>query len=135
MLGYENITLKYKALWLLIGLCMVIFIVYSSLVSDPMNVDMGIEWQDKVLHTTGYFGLMGWFMQIFHQQKTHYVLAALFIAMGVSLEFLQDFGGVRYFEVSDMFANTLGVLLAWSLVMTPFPKLLSWFESKLLLNK
>jgi len=134
MLGYENIVLKYKGLWLLVGLCMVMFIVYSSLVSDPMNVDMGIEWQDKVLHITGYFGLMGWFIQIYHQQKARYVLAALFIAMGISLEFLQDFGGVRYFEVSDMLANTLGVLLAWSLVMTPFPKLLSWFESKLLVN-
>jgi VanZ family protein len=126
--------LKYEPLWLFVGLSMVIFVVYSSLTSDPMNVDMGFEWQDKVLHTIAYFGLMGWFIQIFHQQKTRYVLAVVFIAMGISLEFLQDFGGVRYFEVSDMFANTLGVLLAWSLVMTPFPKLLSWFESKLFAN-
>jgi len=131
MHDYEYTVLKYKDLWLIVGLCMVIFIIYSSLVGAPPSVDMGVEWQDKVLHTTGYFGLMGWFMQIYHQQKTRYVLAIIFIAMGISIEFLQDFGGVRYFEVSDMFANTLGVLLAWSLVLTPFPKLLIWFENKL----
>jgi len=132
MLGYENRVLKYKNLWLVVGLSMVAFVVYSSLVSDPMNVDMGFEWQDKVLHTTAYFGLMGWFIQIYHQQKARYVLAAVFVAMGVTIEFLQYFGGDRYFEVNDMLANTLGVLLAWSLVVTPFPKLLFWFESKLL---
>jgi len=31
-----------------------------------------------------------------------------------------------------MFANTAGVLLAWALAVTPFPKLLVWFESMLL---
>jgi len=131
MPDYEYVVLKHKNLWLVLGLSMVTFVIYSSLVSDPMNIDMGFEWQDKVLHTTGYFGLMSWFIQIYHQQKVRYVLAAIFIAMGIGLEFLQDFGGVRYYEVSDMFANTLGVLLAWSLVLTPFPKLLIWFESKL----
>ena len=95
MLGYENIVLKYKGLWLIVGLSMVMFIVYSSLVSDPLSVDMGFEWQDKVLHTVGYFGVMGWFVQIYHQQKARYILALVFIAMGISLEFLQDFGGVR----------------------------------------
>jgi len=126
--------LKYEPLWLFVGLSMVIFVVYSSLTSDPMNVDMGFEWQDKFLHTIAYFGLMGWFIQIYHQQKARYVLAIAFVIMGVAIEFLQYFGGDRYFEVNDMLANTLGVLLAWSLVMTPFPKLLVWLESKLRAN-
>jgi len=131
MLEDKNIVLKYKSLWILVGLSMLVFIVYSSLVSDPLSIDMGFEWQDKVLHAVGYFGLMGWFIQIYHEPKTRYILAAIFIAMGIGLEFLQELGGVRYYEVSDMLANTLGVLIAWALVKTPFPKLLSWFESKL----
>jgi len=50
--------------------------------------------------------------------------------MGISLEFLQDWGGVRHFEVNDMIANSSGVLLAWVLVLTPFPGLLLWFEKR-----
>jgi glycopeptide antibiotics resistance protein len=52
--------------------------------------------------------------------------------MGVGLEFLQDLCGVRFFEVNDMLANTAGVLLAWSLVKTPFPKILFYVEQKVL---
>lgn len=123
--------LKFKSLWLSIGYAMVVFVIYSSLTSDPLNVDMGFKMQDKVLHTVGYFGLMGWFIQIYQQKNAHYILAAIFITMGISLEFLQDFGGVRYFEVNDMVANSAGVLLAWSLVKTPFSKVLFWFEERI----
>ena len=121
-------ALKYKKLWLVIGYAMVAFVIYSSLTSNPVSV--GIEYSDKFLHTVGYFGLMGWFLQIYHKKATRFLLAAIFIAMGISLEFLQDWGGVRYFEVNDMIANTSGVLLAWVLIFTPFPGLLLWFERK-----
>jgi len=130
MFGYKDVELKYKDLWIFIGLCMVGFVVYSSLTSSPVTV--GVKFSDKFMHIVGYFGLMGWFIQIFHQQKARYILAGLFVAMGIGLEFLQEWGGVRYYEVNDMFANTLGVLIAWSLVKTPFPKLLSWFEFNIL---
>lgn len=129
-MGSEDIDLKYKNIWIFIGLCMVAFVIESSLVSDPLSIDIGFKWQDKILHIVGYFGLMGWFMQIFQQKNARYILIFIFIIMGISLEFLQDFGGVRYFEVNDMFANATGVLLAWSLSKTSFPKLLIWFESK-----
>ena len=129
MLEDKNIVLKYKSLWILVGLSMVVFVIQVSLTSNPPSLDF--EMSDKYMHTVGYFGLMGWFIQIYHQQKARYILAAIFIAMGIGLEFLQELGGVRYYEVSDMLANTLGVLLAWALVKTPFPKLLGWFESKL----
>lgn len=130
----EDRNLRYKNIWIFIGLCMVAFIVESSLVSDPLSIDMGIEWQDKILHIVGYFGVMAWFIQIFHQKMAHYMLAAAFILMGIGLEFLQDFGGVRNFEVNDMYADAFGVLLAWSLTKTSFPGLLMWFESKLAFN-
>lgn len=124
--------LKLKPLWLSIGYAMVVFVIYSSLISDPVVIDIDFDMQDKVMHVVGYFGLMGWFIQIYQQQKTRYILAAVFITMGIGLEFLQDFGGVRYFEVSDMFANIAGVLLAWLLAKTSFAKLLFWFEARLI---
>jgi len=107
---------------------MVVFVIYSSLSTNPMSVD--VAYSDKFLHTLGYFGLMGWFMQIYHGKTVRRWLAIIFVLMGVSLEFLQDWGGVRYFEINDMLANTSGVLLAWILAFTPFPRLLHWFEKK-----
>ncbi|VAW70153.1 hypothetical protein MNBD_GAMMA10-2603 [hydrothermal vent metagenome] len=120
--------LKYKKRWLLIGYAMVAFVIYSSLTSSPVSV--GIAYSDKFLHTVGYFGLMGWFLQIYHKKAAVFLLAVIFIVMGISLEFLQDWGGVRHFEVNDMIANSSGVLLAWVLVFTPFPGLLLWFEKR-----
>jgi hypothetical protein len=52
--------------------------------------------------------------------------------MGVTLEFLQGWGGARIFEYADMAANSLGVLIAWLATRTRFPYLLTWFEGKVL---
>lgn len=123
-------SLKYKTLWLLIGYCMVLFVVYASLMSEP--VGLGVQQSDKILHLIGYFGLMGWFIQIYQQKKVRRILLLAFITMGISLEFLQDLGGVRHFEVNDMLANSAGVLLAWLLVNTPFSRVLFWFEKRFL---
>jgi len=121
--------LKLKPLWLAIGFAMVFFVIYSSLSTSP-PVAVSFKLSDKLMHMLGYFGLMGWFMQIYQNKKMQLILAVVFICMGVGLEFLQDLGGVRFFEIKDMVANSVGVLLAWSLVKTPFPQLLHYFESK-----
>jgi len=123
-------VLKLKPLWLVIGFAMIAFVVYSSLTSSPVSFD--VKMSDKIMHVTGYFGLMGWFLQIYQKKNMQFKLAIAFICMGVGLEFLQDLGGVRFFEVNDMLANTAGVLLAWSLVKTPFPKILFYLEQKVL---
>jgi VanZ family protein len=126
----KSSPLKLKFLWLSIGYLMVLFVIYSSLTSSPVTMD--VKFSDKILHVVGYFALMSWFMLIYHSRKIRYLLVMLFISMGIGLEFLQDLGGVRYFEVRDMLANTTGVLLAWLLVKTPFPGLLYWLENRFL---
>ncbi|VAW69301.1 hypothetical protein MNBD_GAMMA09-1636 [hydrothermal vent metagenome] len=118
--------LKYRTIWLAIGYLMVLFVIYSSLTPNP--VDIGVTNSDKFLHIIGYFGLMAWFIQIYQQKLVRFFLAIAFICMGVSLEFLQGMGGVRYFEVNDMIANASGVLLASLLVVTPLSRSLHWFE-------
>ncbi|MDH5570823.1 MAG: hypothetical protein OEY89_03595, partial [Gammaproteobacteria bacterium] len=65
-------------------------------------------------------------------QKGRLFWGAVFIAMGIGLEFLQELGGIRYFEVYDMFANGLGVILAGALSYTRFSEILSWIEAVLL---
>ena len=44
--------------------------------------------------------------------------------MGVALEFVQGWGGYRLFDIADMVANTLGVLLGWWLTRVVFAGIL-----------
>ncbi|HUQ74878.1 MAG TPA: VanZ family protein [Burkholderiales bacterium] len=74
----------------------------------PHPPDVGAS--DKLSHFAAYGTLMFWFAFLYRRTRTRALYAAGFIAMGVAIEFLQGFTG-RHFEVADMFANTLGVLL------------------------
>lgn len=125
-----NTPLKYKIYWLLIGYLMVTFVIYSSL--STADAVLEIKVSDKLMHVLGYFGLMGWFMQIYRSRRAGTLLAITFITMGIVLEFLQGLGGVRYFEVADMLANSLGVLIAWALSYTSLSSVLVWVERRCL---
>lgn len=126
----KNPALKYRRLWLFVAYSLVAYVIYSSLTPSPIHVD--VNFFDKYAHTLGYFVLMGWFMQLYHVRKNILQCGVLLILMGVSLEFIQDLTGYRFFDIYDMMANTAGVLLAWSLSKTPFPHVLFYVEKKLL---
>jgi VanZ family protein len=118
----SDFHLNYKWLWLVIGYGLVSFVIFQTLTTSPVSIDVPMA--DKYMHTVGYFILMGWFVQIYQQKKTRLFWGVFFISMGISLEFLQDWGGVRFFEVFDMVANGLGVVIAWILSVTQFSKIL-----------
>jgi len=122
----ESRLLRYRKAWLFVGYSLVAFVVYSSLTSSPVKVEVNNF--DKYAHTFGYFVLMGWFVQLYQTPKSVFVCAVLFIIMGVGLEFIQGATGYRQFDIYDMMANTLGVLIAWVLSLTRFPCLLKYFE-------
>ena len=126
----SSINLKYKKLWLFVGYALIAIVVYQTLTANPVSVGMSIS--DKYLHTVGYFTLMGWFVQIYHEKKYRFLWAIFFIAMGIGLEFLQELGGVRFYEVNDMLANGLGVVIAWVLSNTRFSDTLLGFEKNIL---
>jgi VanZ family protein len=87
-------------------------IVWLSLTPAPPKVDFSHS--DKLGHLLGYGLLMLWFSFLYLKRRTRIAYAAGFIAMGISLEFLQGHVGYRTYEVFDMYANTLGVLLGWA---------------------
>lgn len=87
-------------------------IVWLSLTPAPPQVD--VEYGDKLGHFAAYGLLMLWFSLLYHRRPTQALYMAAFIAMGVGLEFLQGRLGYRTYDVFDMFANTLGVLLGWA---------------------
>ncbi|HVJ22902.1 MAG TPA: VanZ family protein [Burkholderiales bacterium] len=87
-------------------------IVWLSLTPSPPQVD--VAHSDKLGHCASYAVLMFWFARLYVSKWAHVGYAVAFAAMGVSLEFLQGHLGYRTFEILDMLANVLGVLLGWA---------------------
>ena len=125
----SNPELRYFKLWLAVGYALMAFIIYMSLTSNPIEIDLDYPYQDKFFHALAYFSLMGWFAQMFHVQSQRVAFAIAFIVMGLILEYMQSFSEVRYSETEDMIANTLGVAIAVFLAKkTTFKNLLVKFE-------
>ena len=125
----SNPELRYFKLWLAIGYALMAFIIYMSLTSKPIEIDLDLPYMDKFFHALAYFLLMGWFTQIFHVQSQRVAFAIAFILMGAILEYMQSFDPVRYYETEDMIANTLGVAVAVLMAKrTAFRLLLVKFE-------
>jgi VanZ family protein len=121
--------LQLKKLWLMIGWSLVIAVVVMSLI-PPLSIIQTSGHGDKVGHVIAYFVLMGWFAQIYHspQQRFRYLIG--FLLLGIGLEILQGFGGIRRADWLDIFANSIGVFLAWYLTKNRFANLLVYVEQK-----
>ena len=102
-----------RALGLALGWAMVATIIWLSVTPKPL--DVGVAYGDKLGHFAAYGWLMFWFCLFYSRTSTRTAYAAGFIAMGVALEFVQRGLGYRSFEVMDMVADAIGVLLGWAL--------------------
>jgi len=96
-------------------------IVWISLTPAPPKLDF--EASDKLGHLAGYGLLMFWFAQLYAARPARIAYASLFVAMGIALEHAQGELGYRTYEVFDMWANALGVLLGWAVALM-WPKAL-----------
>lgn len=119
--------LRYPWLWLFIGWFGIALVIFLSLTS--LSFHTGIDYGDKLGHLLAYTLLMGWFVQLYRRWPMILLHALLLILLGITLEFLQQRTG-RTFEVADMLANALGVILGILSTFTPLRKNLQWFEQK-----
>ncbi len=110
--------LKLRFLWLTIGYGLVALVVFLSLTSSPVDMEMGLPYEDKVFHAFAYFILMAWFSQIYHDKFQRNMIAVIFVFMGMTLEYLQGYDPNRYFEFADMIANIIGIALGFSIALT-----------------
>ena len=81
----------------------------------PRPPDLGVEQGDKLGHLLAYGGTMYWFCLLYLRTRVRAAYAAGFVAMGIAIEFVQGWTGYRSFEVADMAADGLGVMLGWGL--------------------
>lgn len=119
-------ALRWRKVWLAAGWLIAAGIVFLSLTPSPPTID--IEQGDKLGHCLGYGTLMFWFCQLYALQGARIGYAAGFAAMGIALEFIQGWLGYRSFELSDMVANGLGVLIGWGIALVAGARLFGTIE-------
>ncbi len=76
--------------------------------------------------------LMFWFAQIYLRLPGRVVAAALLVALGIALEYVQGWTGWREFSYADMTADAVGVGLGWLLAPPRTRNLLTLAGSLLL---
>lgn len=90
-------------------------IVWLTLTPAPPRVDFA--YSDKLGHLWAYGLLMFWFCQLYDARPARVGHGLGFIAMGIGLEFAQGALGYRLYDLTDMVANSFGVLLGWAAAM------------------
>lgn len=109
--------LRHGRLWLMLGAGYAGVIVCLSLISVqefPLPFDV---W-DKALHFLAYAGLGGWFGAVLIRPLHGWVVATA-VTLGIMLEIIQGWSGLRVFEWADMVANALGALAGVFLARSP----------------
>jgi hypothetical protein len=94
-----------------------------SLMPDPPSI--GVEQGDKIGHMAAYAALMLWFAQLQRHGRTRLPMAIRLIALGIALEFAQEWTGVRMFSIADMGADAAGIALGWLAAPPRGPDLLA----------
>lgn len=122
---------KLRRAWLALGWLWVAALAFLSLMPDPPDPVRFLN-ADKLEHALAYCLLMLWFCQVYVRRTQRLFAAALLVAMGIAMEFLQGMTGYRSFEYADMLANSTGVLLGWAWARTAMGRIGRALETRFL---
>lgn len=121
--------MKLERLWLAGGWVCIALILYFSLMPMPPEID--VEQGDKLGHFAAYGITTLWFAQLYTAKSQRLWLAFWMVTLGIALEFAQDATGYRSFDVADMAADAVGVLLGWLAAPPRLPNLLVALKKRL----
>ena len=93
--------------WLSITITISIVIILFSFL--PLNASSTMQGTDKYLHTVAYFFLS--FPAALRKPTKHIFIISYFFSFGLAIELIQPYFD-RYFELFDLIANFIGILLA-----------------------
>ena len=94
---------------------MILSVITLSLVKVPQAVP--VAHADKFEHLLAYGAMMYWWGMLRPGRKWFWALCLC--AMGLGLEFLQQFAPGRFMEWRDAVANLVGVGIGWTLAVLP----------------
>ena len=119
----------FKSIWLTIAWGLVLLVVYLSLTPHPPE-PVSFDHADKFEHALAYAALSFWFCHIYRSASSRLIVIVALVGLGVGLEFVQGWTGYRSFDVMDMLADSVGVLLGWMLVLTPLVRVVAIIECR-----
>src|SRR6185503_20103695 len=108
------------------GLTLVSAILWLSVTPAPPNLHF--HESDKVEHLVAYAILMFWFCAFHAGDRVHWRYGLAWTSLGVAIEFIQRSLGYRTFEVRDMIADAIGVLVGWMLAWS-FMRCARWLSA------
>lgn len=120
---------RVRQAWICGGIALILAVIYFSLTPKPVTIP-GAQ-GDKFSHTLAYLVLMLWFVQVYASVASRITCAVLLILMGVSLEYVQLWIGIRTFEWLDMVSGAAGVLLGCILAPPRIPNFYLRIEASL----
>lgn len=116
--------LHFQKIWLFIGLTLVAAVIFLSLTASyPPYLVIGN-------HILAYAVLMLYFVQLIMSPRMAWGFAALFVLMGIVLEYLQGQTGHRTFSYYDMLADGAGVSFGFLASKTPLKNSLAYLDRK-----
>lgn len=121
--------MRLRRFWVLGGWGLIVTVIMLSLLPVP-SPKISFTLLDKVEHALAYATLTLWFAQIY-PRYTWARIGLKLLTLGVILEFLQGMTAYRNFSFWDIGANTLGILIGWSLSIAGLSRALTYFENKL----
>ena len=107
------LPLRYPWLWLAIGWLLVLGVIVGSLVPGQ-DLHALERVNDKFMHAGSYFLLMLWFAGVYTRTR-HVLLAILLFALGAGLDIAQLGTATRTFDLRDIAADGVGILIAFVL--------------------
>jgi len=122
-------TKTLRRAWRAVGVALILLVIWLSLTPTPIEIP--VEQGDKLGHLTAYGTLMFWFAQLHGQPRARLMYVLGFVALGISLEFAQGQTDYRVFEVADMVANAVGVLLGLIIAPPRGPDVLGFVQRML----
>lgn len=108
-------TLRYRSWWIAAAWIQVILIVILGLI--PATGVSLLPVSDKVIHFAEFFVLMVWFGGIYCGERQWLVFLGLAM-LGIAIELAQGLNVFRTFDVGDIAANFVGLLVGLLAVRT-----------------
>lgn len=116
-----------RVYWLLIGYLLVLLLIWGSLDPNPMPT-LDFSGSDKFEHAFAYGFLLLWFGQVYKTTRARWRILLSLMILGCVLEIAQGAGGYRYFELTDLLADCMGLLLGRAALALGADRILAQLE-------
>jgi hypothetical protein len=125
------LPLRLPMLWSVLGWVLVAGVIVGSLIPGQALQAVNLSVSDKVMHSGAYLLLMIWFAG-FYRRSLYPMIAAVLLALGLTLDLLQGLTQTRSFDWFDVAMNCAGIAAGLALSLLLLGGWCEWVERRLL---